>query len=201
MIRILSTLIAALICCGLHAQKDTDIMRLSLDENLEQPAISGKAVKPIAAHMDGIRASLAKHFKSVSTQRDGQVVVVEIPASALFAPNETMLLESGKPYLRPFVNMLKYPTMYKVVMAMHSDDTGDDQYANELTAVRAKAAADFLRAESGQPGTNVVTYGMGKKSPAVANNSIAGRAANRRLKIYIVPQWQLIDQAKSGKLK
>lgn len=192
-------LVSATLCCG--AQKGVDISNLSLSENLEQPAVQGKAVKPVVAHMEGIRASLAKHFPAVELLREGQVVVVDIPASLLFAPNESTLLEAGKPYLRPFVNMLKYPTMYKLLAVMHSDDTGDDQYADTLTSERAVAVCEFLSQESGQDGANAVAYGVGKDDPVKPNNSIANRAANRRLELYIVPQWQLIDQAKSGKLK
>lgn len=198
---ILSIIAAMLTCIGAFAQKGVDISGLTLTENLAQPPVAGKALKPLVAHMEGIRASLAKHFKSVEVAREGQVVVVEIPASTLFAPNETALLESGKPYLRPFLNMLKYPTMYKILPVMHSDDSGDDQYADELTSERAAAVYEFLCSESGQSGSNVVPYGVGKEDPVAPNNSIANRAANRRLELYIVPQWQLIDQAKSGKLK
>lgn len=197
----LSVIAAVAFCLGLHAQKGVDISNLTLTENLAQPAVTGKALKPLMAHMEGIRASLAKHFKTVEMARDGQVVVVDIPASVLFAPNEVVLLESGKPYLRAFLNMLKYPTMYKLLPVMHSDDSGDDQYSDALTSDRAAAVYEFLCQESGMPGDNVVPYGVGKEDPVVPNNSIVNRAANRRLEIYIVPQWQLIDQAKSGKLK
>ena len=191
--------VAAALCC--RAQKGVDIANLSLSENLEQPAVQGKAQKPIVAHMAGIRASLAKHFPAVELLRQGQVVAVDIPASLLFAPNGVELLEGGKPYLRPFLSMLRYPTMYKLLVVMHSDDTGDDQYADALTSDRASAIGDFLCRESGQEGGNVVAYGVGKDDPVQPNNSIENRAANRRLELYIVPQWQLIDQAKSGKLK
>lgn len=191
--------VSAVLCCG--AQKGVDINSLSLTENLDQPVVAGKAVKPIAAHMEGIRSSLAKHFTAVELVRGGQVVAVDIPASVLFAPGGVELLESGKPYLRPFLNMLKYPTMYKLLVVMHSDDTGDDQYADTLTSDRAAAISEFLCLESGQDGRNVAAYGMGKDDPVMPNNSIENRAANRRLELYIVPQWQLIDQAKSGKLK
>jgi len=186
---------------GLRAQKGVDINNLTLSENLEQPTVAGKALKPLLAHMEGIRASLAKHFQTVELTRDGQVVVVDIPASVLFAPNEVSLLESGKPYLRPFLNILKYPTMYKLLAVMHSDDSGDDQYAYSLTSDRAATVYDFLCLESGQSGENIVPYGVGKETPVKPNNTVANRAANRRLELYIVPQWQLIDQAKSGKLK
>ncbi len=199
--KLITIIAAAAVFTAACAQKGVDISELTLTENLEQPAATGKAVKPLQTHMSGIRASLSKHFKAVETMRDGQIVVVDVPASVLFAPNEVNLLDSGKPYLRPFLNMLKYPTMYKVLLVMHSDDSGDDAYADALTSDRANAVYEFLCEESGQAGTNVVPYGVGKDDPVAPNNSIANRAANRRLEIYIVPQWQLIDQAKSGKLK
>lgn len=173
---------------------------LSFGENIEQPVIGKKAAVPIKEHMKQISTTLSKHFKEVSLQRNGEVVMVAIPCSSLFYPNKSELKESGKKYLRPFLNLLKYPTMYKIVVAVHSDNTGEEDYRFELTDARASAIDDFLCSESEEQGENVIPYGLGSEEPLVSNNSIQDRAKNRRVELYIIPEYQMIERAKSGKL-
>lgn len=177
-----------------------DSFDLSFGENIEQPVIGKKAAGPIKDHMKQISATLSKHFKGVSLQRNGEVVMVSIPCSSLFYPNRSELKESGKKYLRPFLNLLKYPTMYKIVVAVHSDNTGEENYRFELTDARAAAIDDFLCAESGEQGENVIPYGLGSDESLVPNNSVKNRAVNRRVELYIIPEYQMIERAKSGKL-
>jgi len=178
-----------------------DPAELSFDENLEQPTVPKKTAQSIIKHMEQIRASLAKHGLQADSERSGEIVMVTIPVDRLFAPNSTVLLEDGEKYLRPFCSLLKYPTMYKLIVAVHSDNTGEPAYLDNLTSLRASAIDEFLTRDSGTSGTSMVPYGLATDSPVADNNSIASRAANRRVEIYIVPNWQMIETARSGKLR
>ncbi len=201
---ILSILISV-VCLALSSQaaqpQHPDPAELSFDDNLEQPAVPKKAAQAIVRHMEQIRASLAKHGLRADNERSGEIVMVTIPVELLFAPNGTVLLTDGEKYLRPFCSLLKYPTMYKLIVAVHSDDTGEPAYLENLTSLRATAIDEFLTRDSGTSGTSLVPYGLATDSPVADNNSIASRAANRRVEIYIVPNWQMIETARSGKLR
>jgi len=174
---------------------------LSFDDNIETPAVPKKAAAPIVRHMDNIRATISKHGLNVGTDRNGQVAVVTIPCSQLFAPNDTALLVSGEKYLRPFGKLLKYPTMYKVIVAVHSDNTGEPAYLDDLTSARADAVDYFITKISGTDGSSLVPYGLGCDVPLNDNASISERDANRRLEIYIVPNTGMIETARAGKLQ
>lgn len=200
--RLYLTLILLCACFILKAASpNVDPADLSFDENIEKPAVPKKAAPAIKLHMEQIRATLAKHNLKTETDRSGEVVVVTIPCSVLFAPNSTNLLPSGESFLRPFSRLLKYPTMYKVIIAVHSDNTGEAAYLDALTSDRAIAIDEFLIADSGTMGASVVPYGLSTDSPLNENRSIADRAANRRVEIYIVPNTDMIETARAGKLQ
>ncbi|MCC8119557.1 MAG: OmpA family protein [Bacteroidales bacterium] len=186
-------------CCLMGWAQDTD--DLSLFDNINTPEVPKKAVLPIQAHIEQIRQSLAKHYQDVELVRNDDVVMVTIPANDLFAPNSTTLRDGGKRYLRPFVNLLRYPTMYKVLVAVHTDNTGDEQYCDELSAARANAIDAFLTQELGTIAEGLTPYGIGQDEPIVPNNSVTNRGKNRRVEIYIVPAKGMIETARSGKLK
>lgn len=174
---------------------------LTIDENIATPAVPKKAATAVKRHMADLAQSFTRHGLDATTCRGGEVVAVTIPCSALFPANSATLGKSASGILETIVPMLKYPTMYKVIIAVHSDNTGESAYLDNLTADRANAIDDLLCKLSATEGTNIIPYGMAADDPAATNESVAGRAANRRVEINIVPEWQMIDAAKSGRLK
>ena len=190
-------LVALIAACSLWAQ---DAYDLTFDENLATPAVTGKAQRDVRSHMRQVSSSLAKQFASVELLRDGEVVLVTIPASALFAANDTIVTASGRKLLGRLSSAVKAPTMYKLVVAAHSDDTGDDAYRIALTEARANAVDDCMIDASGVEDENIIPFGLGSDDPVSTNDSMAGRAKNRRIEIYIVPEAGLIERAAKGKL-
>ncbi len=199
----LSFIICALSLVCMHAGgvPSPDLAELTFDENIETPIVPKKASPAIGRHIENIRTTLAKHGLKAEKERSGEVVVVTIPCSELFAPNSATLLADGEKYLRPFSRLLKYPTMYKVIVAVHSDNTGEAEYLDALTSARASAIDAFMIADSGTSGASLVPYGLAMDMPLNENRSIADRAENRRVEIYIVPNKDMIEMAKSGKLE
>lgn len=175
---------------------------LDFGTNIETPKIPAKVSADVRAHMQNIKKAIEKNKLEVSLERSGEVVNIKIPCSDFFAANDTVLKPAGANKLRMLADVLKYPTMYKVIVAVYSDNTGDDEYNDNLTMARANVIDEFLigLAPAGKE-VNVVPYGMGSADPRVDNNSIANRALNRRVEILIVPEWQMIETARAGKLK
>lgn len=181
--------------------QQVDLAELTFDENISTPAVPRKGAEFLRKHMADIRTSLAKRGYAVRLERAGEVVAISIPCSSLFAPNTCELLPGADALLRPLTPWLRYPTMYKVIIAVSSDDTGEPSYLDALTSARAEAIEEFLLSCPDVSGDALVPYGIAADIPVQDNRSIAGRAANRRAEIYIVPNWQMIDNARSGKLR
>lgn len=200
---ILAVLLSVLIAAPLQVEakkKKVDIYELSLDDNLELPEITNdKQCDRIQDYQYQVAVALKKSNYDVELMRDEEVVVVTIPASQLFNANDTVLTSVGMSLLKPFVKFLKNPGFYKMLLVMHSDNTGSDKYTLNLTRDRVNAVFDWF--DENASVDYVVPYALGDTDPVVDNNSMTNRKRNRRLEIYLVPEDGMIAQAKKGKIK
>ena len=181
----------------LNARDDYDIYDLSLDENLELPEIKNdKQADKIQDFQLDMAVAFKKANYDVEIMRDDEVIVITIPASQLFDANDTVVNQLGEERLKPFLRMLKNPGFYKMLLVMHSDNTGSEMYTLNLTRQRVNAIFDWFD-ENGSV-DYVVPYALGDTDPLVDNNSVENRKRNRRLEIYLVPEKTMLQQAKKG---
>ncbi len=181
----------------LNAKDDYDIYDLSLDENLELPEIKNdKHADRIQEYQYDMAVAFKKSNYDVEIMRDDEVIVITIPASQLFNANDTVLNKIGEERLEPFLRMIKNPGFYKMLLVMHSDNTGSEAYTLNLTRQRVNAIFDWFD-EHGSV-DYVVPYALGDTDPIVDNNSVENRKRNRRLEIYLVPEKTMLQQAKKG---
>ncbi len=137
---------------------------------------------------------------TVEALRNKEVLLITIPASKLFGPNATELLPNAGEFLAPFRRYLKDPDMYRVVMVMHTDNTGSEQYREEITNARADSVFEWFE-KSGVNTSYLFPYALSDTMPLAENTSVADRAANRRLEIYLVPGTKMVEQAKKGRIE
>lgn len=191
--RLISPVVAAVIyfVSGMHAAAAEPI-DLSLEENIQTPAIGKRYKEKVKARMSSLRRELSKSGLAISSLRDGEVLMVTIAADKLFAPNSTDLKDSAKNLLDRFADIVRQSDDYKILVAVHTDDTGDDIYADNITCDRANAIDSYLTALSGQDSANLIPYGLGRDEMIGGNHSIKSRRTNRRAEIYIVPDEMLI---------
>ena len=191
--------IVAMVCSMSLDAKDhvEDIYDLSLDENLMTPEIkSDKQADRIQEFQYNMAVAFKKSNYEVEVMRDDEVIVITIPASQLFEPNDTVLSKLGEEQLKPFLRMVKNPGFYKMLLVMHSDNTGSEAYTLNLTRQRVNAVFDWID-ENGSV-DYVVPYALGETDPIADNNSVENRKRNRRLEIYLVPEKTMLQQAKKG---
>ena len=176
-----------------------DIYEMSLDENLMTPEIKNDKQ---ADRIQEFQYNMAVAFKQtnydVEIMRDDEVIVITIPASQLFDPNDTVLNKLGEEQLKPFLRMLNNPGFYKLLLVMHSDNTGSSEYTLNLTRQRVNAIFDWFE-ENGSV-DYVVPYALGETDPIVDNNSVESRKTNRRLEIFLIPEQTMLQQAKKGRI-
>lgn len=184
---------------SLCANAESDNTEFTFEENIALPVVSQKTHNSIVRHQERIAKAFAKHDLETRSERNGEVVCVTVPCSMLFGANQTELLPDASKVLNAFNALLKLPALYKILMVVHADDTGDETYADFITEERANAIDAYYLKSLGD-NLNFVPYAMGNDMPRTANNSIVGRAANRRVEFYIVPERQTVDMAKAGKL-
>lgn len=135
----------------------------------------------------------------VESYRNKEVLVVTIPAELLFAPNSTELKPSASDYLLPIRKYLREPDMYRVLLAMHTDNTGSDRYRDQLTLDRVESVFNWFE-DSNADTRYLFDYAMSDDIPLLPNTSMENRAKNRRLEIYLVPGKKMLEQAKKGRI-
>lgn len=141
----------------------------------------------------------SKNDCSVETYRNKEVLLLTIPASKLFAPNSVELRENAETFLNPIKRYLKDPDMYRVLLVMHTDNTGSEKYRELLTEERVSSVFDWF--EENTPDTRYLfSYAMSDDMPLYANDSMDHRGKNRRLEIYLVPGKKMLEEAKKKRI-
>ncbi len=171
----------------------------ALKDDIATPAIPSKQKVAIREYMLNQARRLKNAGYRVETMRKGEVIVVTLQTDKMFAPNDTVLFQSVEGRLKRFLPYLKTPGMYKVILAAHSDDTGSEVYRQQLTEARVLALYDYFDRQ-GVDLTSVVGYAIGSIKPLRPNDSRQGRATNRRIEVYIVPDQGLINLARDRRL-
>lgn len=136
---------------------------------------------------------------TVEAFRNKEVLLVTIPAHLLFAPNATDLSPDAGEYLSPIRRYLKEPDMYRVMLVMHTDNTGSEPYREKLTTERVNAVFDWFE-DSGSDTTYLFSYSLGDDMPLRPNDSMENREKNRRLEIYLLPGEKMLQQAQKGRI-
>lgn len=151
------------------------------------------------------RAKLLSKFNgidgcTVENFRNKEVLLITIPARLLFAPNETLLNEKAQDYLTPFKRYLRLPDTYRVLLVMHTDNTGSEQYRDEITEERVESVFEWFE-DQGCDVSYLFPYAMSDEMPIYENDSQKNRDANRRLEIYLMPGTRMLNQAKKGRIE
>lgn len=137
---------------------------------------------------------------TVEAFRNKEVLLVTIPAHLLFGPNMTELRSKAGEYLAPIRRYLKNPDTYRVMLVMHTDNTGSESYREQLTADRVNAVFDWFE-DSGSDTSYLFSYALGDDMPLKPNDSMDNRDKNRRLEIYLVPGTKMVEQAQKGRIE
>lgn len=136
---------------------------------------------------------------NIEAFRKKEVILITIPASNLFAPNSADLSDGAAKYLAPIKRYMKDPDMFRVLLVMHTDNTGSAQYRDNITADRVDAVTNWFD-DQGADTSYTFSYAFGDESPLVPNTSYENRDKNRRLEVYLMPGKKMLEEAKKGKI-
>lgn len=175
-------------------EEDVDEPEITMEQALETPAVPTKANAYVRNYMKREALALHKLGYKVETMRKGEIVIVTIPTDRLFGPNSMELLPTAAQELKNFLPYFRVPDKFKLVLAIHTDDSGSDNYLTTLCEERIVALYDYFDSNAKNTDT-LVGYPIASAEPLEENNTRAHRSANRRLEIYILPGQALISEA------
>ncbi len=179
-------------------------MDMELTENLLTPKVPKEAHKSVVSYINKVAKGL-KHRYTIDLQRNDEIFVVVIPTDDLFLPNDTLFSDEAYRIINPLLDLAKDPYMYKIVVAVHTDDTGSEAYRQNLSYSRINSVYDWLmdaidnkRISEDQV---IIPYALGSDFPLVSNDTRRHRKENRRLEFYFIPGPRMIEKAVNHKLK
>lgn len=150
--------------------------------------IGGLAGGAVGTYQDRQQAALRDKLQGtgVNVTRDGDNITLNMPGNVTFAFNSANLDPQFYPVLSSVADVLKEYDKTVVEVAGHTDSIGSDEVNQRLSEQRANAVTQFLSAQNINP-QRFITIGAGKRYPIASNDTDAGRAANRRVEITLVP--------------
>ncbi|KQT31273.1 hypothetical protein ASG29_15010 [Sphingomonas sp. Leaf412] len=160
-------------------------------EKIIGAGIGGIAGAGIGAYMDKQEREMRARTAGTDVQvvRQGDDLLLNIPSGINFATNSATVEPRFRETLDRVASVLSDYGQTYIDVYGHTDSTGSDDYNQGLSQRRAVSVADYLSTRGVQP-ARIATRGFGETQPIETNETEAGRSANRRVEIKIVPVSQ-----------
>lgn len=109
---------------------------------------------------------------------------LNIPSDISFATGSAALQPQLRTVLQQFAEGLRANPGTLVRVVGHTDNVGSDASNNTLSIARADTVRDFLE-DRGVSRSRIETVGRGEREPIASNDTVDGRAKNRRVEIFL----------------
>ena len=157
--------------------------------------------------MEKVRNSIADALMNYTTDelsvyvKDGKVYV-SLEEKLLFKSGSDVVDPKGKEALKKLAKVLNSTRDLTVLIEGHTDNVPikTKQFKDnwDLSTARATSIVRILTKDDGFDPTRITASGKGKYHPVKTNETVAGRAGNRRTEVILSPDlkelYQLLDQ-------
>lgn len=155
-------------------------------------AATGAAVGAGGGYLWSRRMQAQKQVMEQATEGTGVAVTqtadnqlkLAIPSDVSFDTGKADIKPGMRPVLDRFSQSLIDNPASAVRIIGHTDSAGNDAINEPLSVRRASAVRDYVSAR-GVAAQRLAIDGRGAREPLADNGTVAGRAANRRVEIYI----------------
>lgn len=162
-------------------------------KNRREKAMLGAGIGALAgggigAYQDRQEAELRRQTAGtgVDVQRDGDVIKLNLPDGVTFDFNKTDVKPQFYPALNNIAHTISQYNQTIVEINGHTDNVGTVAVNQRISEQRAQSVANYLSSQ-GVQSVRMETHGYNFQYPIANNNTDAGRAANRRVEIRLVP--------------
>jgi peptidoglycan-binding protein ArfA len=149
-------------------------------------AVVASSFEPEKAVLD-LTTSVADLEQTVTTRATPKQISVALASDVLFATDQATLSPRAKALLLRAAADVKAAGGSGVLQVVgHTDNTGSNTHNVDLSRRRAAAVAAALKPLL--PGVQLPVSGKGETEPVAPNDTVAGRALNRRVSLTFAPQ-------------
>lgn len=139
----------------------------------------------------------SQHFELKDSNNVRKPYIMDIPLESIkvghktilrnifFAFDSYILKQESKTELNKIIDFMKMNPNIKIEISGHTDSIASNTYNKVLSENRAKSVVQYL-INHGINKTRLVAKGFGESRPVATNETIAGRAKNRRTEMKIL---------------
>lgn len=140
------------------------------------------------AYRDKQAAELKQKLKGTEVQvtTEGENLNLNLPGGVTFASDSDRINPNFYTALNGIAQTLVAYPESRILIYGYTDSTGGDAHNQALSERRADSVAQYLVGQ-GVALSRITAAGFGKANPIASNSTEAGKQANRRVEIKIVP--------------
>jgi flagellar motor protein MotB len=159
------------------------------------PAPAGKTERPLSAVEQALEKS------GLDVHREPRGLVISLPQAILFAPGDDRISESARSLVEEIAVILR-PIPNRVVLVGHADSTPihNQRFRDNwhLSSARSLSLLELLSASYGIDESRLSVSSEGANRPKSSNETVDGRATNRRVEIVIMEDFSDVPAADSA---
>jgi outer membrane protein OmpA-like peptidoglycan-associated protein len=142
----------------------------------------------VGQYMDRQQRALEAELSGtgVGVARQGDNLVLRMPSDVTFATNQSSLDSRFLPVLADVARVLNEYDRSMVDVIGHTDSSGGDAINQPLSERRASSVASYLM-DNGVIRERLYVAGVSSRNPIASNDTVQGKAQNRRVEILIRP--------------
>jgi outer membrane protein OmpA-like peptidoglycan-associated protein len=160
-------------------------------------AVGGAAGAYIGNKMDKQAAEIEQQLADAKVERVGEGIQVTLKSGLLFDSGKSLLKTAAQTDLEQLATTLNKYNDTVLLIEGHADSQGEEAYNQKLSESRAHAVASYL-AKNNVDISRFTIIGYGESQPVASNDTVEGRASNRRVEIAITAGAALKAEANSA---
>lgn len=162
-------------------------------------AVGGAAGAYIGHYMDKQADEMREDIDGAKIERVGEGIKITFDSGILFDVNKSDLKPEAKRNLESLATILNKYEDTNVLIEGHTDNVGSEEYNMELSERRSQSVANYL-ATLNVDATRFTIMGYGESQPIATNETVEGRAQNRRVELAIMANEKLkkVAEEKTG---
>ncbi|WP_303722223.1 OmpA family protein [Malonomonas rubra] len=131
----------------------------------------------------------AQHQIEIERQQN-EILKLTMNSEVSFDSNSATIKSTFHSPLNKIADIMNRYPRTQIVVVGHTDSVGSEQYNLDLSLRRANAVAEYLMLR-GIDRQRLGTEGRGELEPIATNDTESGRAQNRRVEVFVVPDGDI----------